>query len=85
MLSGGGDGARTIPSFRRHEVTEYRLVERECEGYELEALSGLDLSRHKPEYIIIETFKFGEVERVLQGDYRLVAVLSGYDYLFQRH
>lgn len=55
----------------------------DVEGFELDVLSGLDLTRHRPEFILVETSQFEAVERALQPFYSFVEKLTKHDYLFK--
>jgi FkbM family methyltransferase len=59
------------------------LVVIDVEGMECAVLEGLDLDRHRPEYLLVES---GEPDRVgdkLSGAYSLVAQLSHHDFLYR--
>jgi FkbM family methyltransferase len=56
----------------------------DVEGFELQVLSGLDLSRHCPRILLVETKLESELEEFLAGRMRLVAKLTHHDYLFVR-
>ena len=53
----------------------------DVEGFELDVLDGLDLKRHRPRWILVETKKEVEVSLVLTG-YTIAAKLSHHDYLY---
>jgi FkbM family methyltransferase len=55
----------------------------DVEGFELEALQGLDLSRHRPTFMLIETERPQEVASFLGSHYDLVDSLSHHDFLFR--
>lgn len=55
----------------------------DVEGYELEVLSGLDLRRHRPKLILIETMNPEAVRAILGSFYELVEQLSHHDYLYR--
>lgn len=57
------------------------LLSVDVEGHELDVLAGLDLSRHRPRWILVESDKPEQVAKVLPG-YSLTAQLSYHDYLF---
>jgi FkbM family methyltransferase len=61
------------------------LFSLDVEGFELEVLRGLDLSQHRPCYILVETNKFAEVASLLSGSYSFHAQMSHHDYLFRSH
>ena len=56
----------------------------DVEGFELEVLKGLDMSRHRPEFILIETEQLDQVTGFLSPHYRLIDSLSHHDFLFKR-
>ena len=59
------------------------LFSLDVEGFELEVLKGLDLRRHRPTYILLETDKIDAALEVLGGNYRVLECLSHHDYLLQ--
>lgn len=58
------------------------FVSIDVEGFEMDVLGGLDLSRHRPKWILVETDNVDEVSNALASHYSLVAKLSFHDYLF---
>lgn len=56
----------------------------DVEGAEMHVLAGLDLVRHTPDFLLIETDKLDEVTERLAGHMRYVEPLSHHDYLFTR-
>lgn len=54
----------------------------DVEGHELEVLAGLDLTRHRPKWILVETKNKESVETALGSRYAFVAKLSHHDYLY---
>jgi len=59
------------------------LFSLDVEGFEVDVLKGLDLSRHRPDFILVETRGIGEVTHLLKEQYDLIATLSHHDYLFK--
>ena len=57
------------------------LLSIDVEGHEAEVLAGLDLKRHRPQWILVETDHPRDIGDLL-GPYALVAQLSHHDYLF---
>jgi FkbM family methyltransferase len=55
----------------------------DVEGFELEVLKGLDLRRHRPEFILIETEQLDAVVKFLGPRYVLLETLSHHDFLFK--
>ena len=63
----------------------------DVEGYELHVLHGLDLDRHRPEYLLIEIHtdvpamdQKTELEKYFGDRYALIASLGHCDYLYKR-
>lgn len=77
--------ARTISEvIEMAQVGEVDLLSLDVEGYELQALEGLNLDLHAPEWILIETRTFDQVNEILRGRYSLADQLSHHDFLFRR-
>lgn len=55
----------------------------DVEGYELQVLQGLDLSRYRPTYILVEARFFDEVNAYLQPYYDLVERMTYHDYFYK--
>lgn len=56
----------------------------DVEGYELEVLKGLDFSRHRPVYILVEARFFEEIDGYLSEQaYEMVEQLTHHDYLYR--
>ncbi len=62
----------------------FELLSLDVEGYEVEALKGLDLERYRPEFICIETENLCLITEMLADRYQLTEQLTGLDYLFRR-
>lgn len=69
--------ARTLSSilddFRGREVDFMSL---DLEGYEVNALQGIDFERHRPRYLLIEVRDRAEIDNVIGRYYDCVATLS---------
>jgi hypothetical protein len=81
--------ARTLSSILdEHGAPEVDLLSLDVEGFEPQALRGLDLSRHAPRWIAVEahdvTAGRRALEEVLGERYVLAAELSPVDLLYRR-
>jgi len=66
-------------------MTRIDLLVLDVEGYERQALAGLDLARHRPRFILVEALFHEEAIRAaLAGPYEFVAELGCKDLLFRR-
>ena len=69
-------------------VREIDLLVLDVEGYEAEALSGLELDRHAPRFLLVELLEAERtsagIEAVIGGRYEAVEQLSPYDRLYGR-
>lgn len=65
-------------------VDRIDLLSLDVEGYELQALQGLDLARHAPRFMLIEARYRQEIEDYLYPRYEVAAELSHHDILFRR-
>lgn len=63
---------------------EVDLLCLDVEGYEMPVLEGLDLTKHVPDLLLIETEQFTAVEARLSPKYAFGGQLSHHDYLFRR-
>ncbi|STZ42264.1 Uncharacterised protein [Mycolicibacterium gilvum] len=54
----------------------------DVEGFEFDVLAGLDLTRHRPTWMLIETLEEDRVSDIL-GGYTRIAKLSYHDYLYK--
>lgn len=67
----------------KHGLARIDLLSLDVEGFELDVLDGLDLDRHRPRWILVETAQLDAVRKVLETRYVLEALLSHHDYLFR--
>lgn len=56
----------------------------DVEGYEAQVLGGLNLVRHCPDYLLIETVQIEQVEIVIGKYMQLHSQLSHHDFLFKK-
>lgn len=76
--------ARTLSSVLDEAgATRIDLLSLDVEGYELQALQGLELERHRPVQILVEARFGAEIVEQLQPLYELIAELSHHDLLFR--
>jgi FkbM family methyltransferase len=81
--------ARTLASvLDEAEAGEVDLLVLDLEGAELDAISGLDIHRHAPRYVLVEALdRAGQqpaLDAALAGRYEFVQTLSDYDLLYRR-
>lgn len=67
----------------KHSVSHVDFMSIDLEGFEMHALKGLDFSRHKPTWLLVEERNASELLRFLSPWYSLVEKLSHHDYLFR--
>ena len=76
--------ARTLSSVLDElGICSIDLFSLDVEGYETEVLRGLDLSRHAPVYLLVETKVPDAILAMLGERYELVDRLTHHDYLFR--
>jgi FkbM family methyltransferase len=76
--------ARTLTSILEQNVIGHvDLLSLDVEGYELEALRGLDFRFHKPRLMLIETRYGDELERYIEPLYECISPLSHHDTLYR--
>ena len=81
--------ARTLSSILdEHDAPEVDLLSLDVEGFEPQALRGLDLERHAPRWIVVEIHDLEAgreaIEEVLGNRYSLEAQISPLDLLYRR-
>ena len=67
----------------KHGVGKVDLLSLDVEGFELQALSGLDFERHAPTYILVEIRYAGIREFLERHHYDQIAQLTHHDFLFR--
>jgi len=67
----------------RHGVREIDFLSLDVEGFELSVLQGLDFTRHRPRWMLIEARFRSEIDQYLSSYYRPVVDLSHHDILYQ--
>lgn len=68
----------------KHRIRSVDFLSLDVEGYELNALMGLDFDRHAPRFMLIEARYREEIDAFVGRWYRVVAQLSHHDVLYQR-
>jgi hypothetical protein len=81
--------ARTLTSILDEvHAPEVDLLSLDIEGYEAQALAGLDLERHAPRFVLVEMrdpeVDRGPIEAILGERYLDVDALSPFDILYAR-
>lgn len=67
----------------KHAITHVDLLSLDVEGFELQALQGLDFARHRPTHLLVEARFRDEIDRFLASRYECVADLSHHDVLYR--
>jgi FkbM family methyltransferase len=76
--------ARTLSSILdQHNITSIDLLSLDVEGFELQALQGLDLERHKPHFLLIEARYRENIDAYLSSHYKVLDELSHHDVLYR--
>lgn len=69
--------ARTLSDILdERQITHIDLLSLDVEGYEQEALKGLDFSRHRPVYILVEARDRSAIEDLIGACYQPEAILT---------
>jgi FkbM family methyltransferase len=69
--------ARSLGSILdKHDINDVDLLSLDVEGYEAEALKGLDFPRQCPKYLLIEVWNMSEILKVIDTYYAHVATLQ---------
>jgi FkbM family methyltransferase len=77
--------ARTLTSIlEAAALPRVDLLSLDVEGYELQALHGLDLGRFAPGYILVEVRSLAQMDALLGSAYDRVDQLSHHDHLYRR-
>ena len=77
--------ARTLGSIiEQHAIKHIDLLSLDVEGYELQALKGLDLDRDKPRFMLVEARYREEIDAHLEQHDEVHAQLSHHDILYRR-
>jgi len=66
------------------DAPEIDFLSLDLEGYEEQALQGLDLSRHAPTWILVESENCEVIGKTLGDGYELVSQVAHRDWLFHR-
>src|SRR5258708_2113196 len=67
----------------KHKIAHVDLLSLDVEGFERQALEGLDLSRHRPSFILVEARFREEIDGLLLPHYEAIAQLSHHDVLYR--
>ncbi|MCX8125313.1 MAG: FkbM family methyltransferase [Spirochaetes bacterium] len=59
-----------------YRIDHVDLLSLDVEGYEAQVLKGIDFTRHRPEFILIEVRDREEIESILAKRYEAIAILS---------
>jgi FkbM family methyltransferase len=76
--------ARTLASIlEEYNLGRIDLFSLDVEGYELEVFKGMNVEKHRPRHLCVETTKPDVISVALGGHYEIVAQLSEHDFLFR--
>jgi FkbM family methyltransferase len=67
----------------QHKMPHIDLLSLDVEGFERQALEGLDLRRHRPKFILVEARFREEIDGLLLPHYEAIAQLSHHDVLYR--
>jgi len=77
--------ARTLSDILdMHAISEIDLLSLDVEGFEAQALLGLDFARHRPRYLLVEARYRAEIDAILDRHYVALAEFSHHDVLYRR-
>lgn len=75
--------ARTLSQvLDKHRIGHVDLLSLDIEGYEAEALKGLDIQRHCPDFMLVEVRDRAAIDAVINRSYHPIAVLNINDYVW---
>jgi FkbM family methyltransferase len=66
----------------RYQIGDVDLLSLDVEGYEANVLKGIDFSRHRPRFMLIEARYRAAIEDVILPHYEVVDELSDHDVLY---
>ena len=76
--------ARTLSSIlEEHRIVKIDLFSLDVEGYEIEVLKGLDLTRFRPTFMVVETKQLDAFRPYVDPYYDFVKQLTYHDYFFR--
>lgn len=67
----------------KHRMDHVDLLSLDVEGFERQALEGLDLERHRPRFVLVEARFREEIDAILLPHYDVIAQLSHHDVLYR--
>lgn len=75
--------AKTLSSvLDQYSIPKIDFLSLDVEGYELQALRGIDFNRHKPTFILVEARYREEIDNYLEPLYQPIEELSCHDVLY---
>jgi FkbM family methyltransferase len=76
--------ARTISDILdKHRIAQLDVLSLDIEGFELPALQGIDFTRHRPRFMLIEVRDDAAIDAFLAPHYERVENLSHHDVLYR--
>ncbi len=67
----------------KHSVTTIDFLSLDVEGFEIAALKGIDFTKHRPTYMLIEARYRKEIDSLLSPLYEPISELTHHDVLFK--
>ncbi len=67
----------------KHRITHVDVMSLDIEGYEIPALQGVDWTRHRPTWLLIEVRNEPAMDEYLAPHYERIAKLSHHDILYR--
>jgi len=67
----------------KHNIQKIDFLSLDVEGFELSVLKGIDFSKYRPKYILVEARFKDEIQNYLEDLYDVVAQIGYYDILFK--
>lgn len=68
----------------KHKISNIDFLSLDIEGYELQALKGLNINKYRPTYILVEARYKDDIDKFMHtNNYKEISRLSEHDYLYK--